>query len=111
MAKEVDFCGIYSGSKEDKSNLFSLFYGSMKTAPLIEECPINFECSVVRELELGSHILFIGEVKETHVSEDCMIDGTINTESVDPLIFTAATREYHRLGDVVAPAFSIGKKR
>lgn len=111
MATEVDFCGIYSGAKEDKSNLFSLFYGSIETAPLIEECPINFECSVVRDLELGSHILFIGEIKETHVSEDCMIDEKINTESVDPLIFTAATRQYHSLGEVVAPAFSIGKKQ
>jgi flavin reductase (DIM6/NTAB) family NADH-FMN oxidoreductase RutF len=62
-------------------------------------------------LELGSHILFIGEIKETHVSEDCMNEERIDTESVDPLIFTAATRQYHRLGDAVASAFSIGKKQ
>lgn len=110
MAKEVDFCGIYSGAKEDKSKIFNLFYGSIETAPLIEECPINLECRVARDLELGSHILFIGEVVETHVSESCLTDGKINTESVDPLTFTFPTRRYHRLGEAVAKAFSIGKK-
>lgn len=110
MAREVDFCGIYSGTKTDKSDLFHVFYGLIEAAPLIEECPINFECRVVRELALGSHTLFIGEVMETHVNENCMTDQKIDALKVDPLIFTSATRQYHRLGEAVAPAFSIGKK-
>ena len=110
MVKEVDFCGIYSGRNDDKSTMFRVFYGEIETAPLIEECPLNFECRVIQALELGSHTLFIGEVLETHVSSNCMSGETIDTERVNPLIFTAATRQYHRLGEVIAPAFSIGKK-
>jgi len=111
MAGAVDFCGIYSGAREDKSKIFNVFYGAIETAPLVEECPVNFECRVIRELELGSHTLFIGEIMETHVSEDCLIDERIDTAKVDPLIFTAATRQYNRLGEAVGQAFSIGKKK
>lgn len=110
MVKEVDFCGIYSGKKDDKSAIFRVFYGDVETAPLIEECPLNFECKVIQSLELGSHTLFIGEVLETHVSSNCMNEKNIDTGFVNPLIFTASTRQYHRIGEAVAPAFSIGKK-
>ena len=58
--KEVDFCGIYSGREEDKSGLFKVFYGDLERAPLIRECPLNLECTVLRILELGSHALVIG---------------------------------------------------
>ena len=43
MAKITDYCGLYSGRKVDKSRLFEVFYGELKTAPLIMECPVNLE--------------------------------------------------------------------
>ena len=110
LVKEVDFCGIYSGRNDDKSSLFKVFYGSVETAPLIEECPINLECNMTHSLELGSHTLFIGEIIETHISDSCLNGQNIDTRSIDPLIFVAPTRQYHRLGESVAPAFDIGKK-
>ena len=110
MAGKVDFCGIYSGKSEDKSRLFKIFYGSIKTAPLIEECPINFECELIQSIELGSHTLFIGQIMETHVSDHCFENNRIVTETVDPLIFVGPTRQYHRLGKTVAQAFHVGRK-
>ena len=110
MAKAVDYCGIYSGKNTDKSKLFSVFYGSIETAPLIEECPVNFECRMTHALELGSHTLFIGQIIETHVSNDCFDGKKIITDMVNPLIFTASTRQYHSLGEAIGPAFNIGKK-
>ena len=44
MAKETDYCGLYSGKNNDKSQIFKIFYGTLKTAPLIQECPVNLEC-------------------------------------------------------------------
>jgi len=110
MAENVDFCGIYSGRKDDKSKLFNIFYGAIETAPLIEECPVNFECKLAQSIVLGSHTLFIGEITETHVSNNCLNNDKIETEKVNPLIFVFPTRQYHRLGEAVAPAFSIGRK-
>ena len=57
QVKETDYCGIVSGTKQDKTGDcgFTVFYGQLKTAPLIEQCPVNLECKVVHILNLGSH--------------------------------------------------------
>ena len=44
LAAKVDYCGIYSGKKRDKSKIFEIFYGVLETAPLVQECPVNLEC-------------------------------------------------------------------
>jgi len=33
MVTATDYCGIKSGKKVDKSKIFELFYGELKTAP------------------------------------------------------------------------------
>jgi flavin reductase (DIM6/NTAB) family NADH-FMN oxidoreductase RutF len=72
IVKEVDFCGTHTGSKHDKSKMFTLFYGKLNTAPMIKECHINIECSLIKNIEIGSHILVIGEIAETYIDEDCL---------------------------------------
>jgi flavin reductase (DIM6/NTAB) family NADH-FMN oxidoreductase RutF len=109
MHKETDFCGIYSGNRKDKSRIFKTFYGKLETAPLIEECPLNHECKVVHSLNTGSHILIIGEIVETYINEDCLTNGKADGEKIDPLIYLTSTLRYHRLGDFIAKAFSIGR--
>ena len=109
MVKKVDYCGIYSGAKRDKSALFDVFYGGLKFAPLIRECPVNLECTVIHLLNLGSHILVVGEIVETHVTEDCLKEGTPDPRKIDPLVFVTSGREYWRLGTAIAKAFEVGK--
>jgi len=69
IAKETDYCGIESGSKVDKVTIcgFDVFYGKVETAPMVEQCPVNLECSVVHTLNLGSHSLVVGRIEETLV--------------------------------------------
>ena len=38
---ETDYCGIMTGKKTDKAALFEIFYGELKTAPMIRQCPVN----------------------------------------------------------------------
>jgi len=110
MAKKTDFCGIYSGTSKDKSQIFKSFYGELKTAPLIQECPVNLECKVIHYLDLGSHSLVVGEIIETYITEECLTDGKADPVKIDPLIYIPGTIKYHRLGEVVAPAFQIGEE-
>lgn len=110
MAEAVDFCGIYSGRKEDKSSLFKLFTGDLQFAPLVAACPVNLECRLRHTLDLGAHILVVGEVVQTHVSPSCLTDGKPDAVKVDPLIYSPGSGNYQRLGEVVGKAFSIGKK-
>jgi flavin reductase (DIM6/NTAB) family NADH-FMN oxidoreductase RutF len=46
MAAVTDFCGLNSGSEVDKSEVFDVFYGELKTALMISECPVNIECKL-----------------------------------------------------------------
>ena len=112
QVREVDFCGIRSGDKVDKVAHcgFQVFYGKLTKAPLIEQCPLNLECSVRQIIELDSHCLVLGEVIETHVSDNCLsADGILDFEKTDPLVFLDnPTRKYFRLGSFAADAFSVG---
>jgi len=109
MVKKTDYCGVYSGKKNDKSQIFKTFYGTLTTAPLIQECPLNLECKVMHYLEVGSHTLVLGEIIETYLSEDCLTNGKVDPAKIDPLIYIPGTVKYHRLGEDIASAFKVGK--
>jgi flavin reductase (DIM6/NTAB) family NADH-FMN oxidoreductase RutF len=110
MVKETDYCGLISGSKTDKVKDcgFKVFYGKTPNAPLLEQCPINLECEVRHILNMGSHAFVIGEVVETHVSEDCLTEGKPDVTKVKPFAFVPG--KYHAIGEAFADAFKIGKE-
>jgi flavin reductase (DIM6/NTAB) family NADH-FMN oxidoreductase RutF len=110
IIKKADYCGIYSGRKKDKSQIFRTFYGELKTAPLIEDCPINLECKALHFLDMKTHILIVGEIIETYITKRCLTDGKIDPEKVDPPVYIRSTMKYHRLGEVLALAFNVGRE-
>ena len=73
MVVETDYCGLVSGKDTDKGALFTNFYGKLKTAPMIEQCPLNMECKLVNTVDMGTHDLFIGEVMETYCEEKILV--------------------------------------
>ncbi len=113
MVREVDYCGLTSGSKVNKVEVcqFKVFYGKLGNAPLIEQCPINLECTVEHIFDLPTHSLVIGKIVETHVSESCLTDGNLDVNKINPIVYMVPpTRQYHAHGKMVAKAFSIGKE-
>jgi flavin reductase (DIM6/NTAB) family NADH-FMN oxidoreductase RutF len=112
QVKETDYCGTYSGKKVDKSKLFTNFYGVLKTAPMITECPVNLECRVVETLHYGAYDVWIGEVVETYLDEaiapaDPKQWPTIN--QVNPLVYSPAS-EYYNLGKQIGKGYQEAKK-
>jgi len=105
---ETDHCGLVSGAQEDKSKIFTSFYGKLRTAPLAEECPVNIECKLFKSVDCGSHLLYIGEVIEIHADEACVTDGKPDTAKLDPIVYAQAT--YWQFGKTVDKAFSAGRK-
>lgn len=111
MVKETDYCGIVSGSQVNKVEVcrFKVFYGKLKNAPLIEQCPLNLECKVVHILDLGSHSLVIGKVDESYTSDNCLIDGKPDIDKIRPLVWARQpSLQYYALGEVVAKSHSVG---
>jgi len=71
MTDKVLLIGDKSGKDVDKFSETGLtaVKGDVVKAPIIKECPINIECKLVAELDVGDHTLFVGEVVATHVSK------------------------------------------
>ena len=75
LAYATDWCGVRSGRDFDKFKEMKLTRGKAETldyAPIIEESPVNIECKVVEVKELGSHHMFLAEVKAVRVDEKYM---------------------------------------
>ena len=71
LMKAVRICGRKSGREVDKFELAKLtpVRGVKVKAPLIQESPVSIQCKVVKEVEIGDHVWFIGEVLAVHVRE------------------------------------------
>jgi flavin reductase (DIM6/NTAB) family NADH-FMN oxidoreductase RutF len=110
QAKVVDYLGLVSGSKVDKSGVLDTFYGKLKTAPMIKQCPLNLECSVIEILALaGTHDVFIGEIKETYSEKRYLTDGLPDIKKLDPILYSTADSNYWKVGEHLGKAFKIGK--
>ena len=69
MVSALDNCGVVSGREADKFALHQLtpVPGSKVSAPIVAESPLSLECRVSRQLDLGSHTMFIGEILAVQV--------------------------------------------
>jgi len=113
LLAETDYCGLVSGTQVDKVKKcnFKVFYGTLAIAPLIEECPVNLECEVVHLLNVGIHMLVVGKIVQTHVSEDCLTDGQPDILKIKPFVYSrGTTARYNAVGEVIGQAFDAGKK-
>ena len=74
LVRETDYCGVRSGAQEHKFQSVGLTPISSKTvaAPSIEESPVNIECKVKQIIELGSHDMFLAEVKAVAVDSSAI---------------------------------------
>lgn len=99
IARETDLCGVLSGKDHDKFHETGLTKGKAETVlpPIIMECPINIECKVDREIELGSHSMFLAKITAIQVSEH-LIDSHGRLESDKAALVGFAHGHYYQLG-------------
>lgn len=104
LVKETNICGSKSGRDIDKSTLFHTFYGELKTAPMIHECPINIECEVSEILDYDRNEGIIGRVVKSYVNPQYTIeeDGEIKLDwrKIHPIIWaTGGDYNFYKLGE------------
>jgi flavin reductase (DIM6/NTAB) family NADH-FMN oxidoreductase RutF len=114
LAAEVDFCGITSGRQVDKfaATGLTLLPGAVTDTPIIEQCPFNLECRLTETVVVGSYRVVIGEIVEAHADEAVLVSpdsDLVDIGLLDPLVYAPGVREYWRLGEKVADAFSVGR--
>jgi flavin reductase (DIM6/NTAB) family NADH-FMN oxidoreductase RutF len=110
LLEKTDYCGIVSGANTDKSKVFSVFHGSLETAPMIRECPVTLECRLVQDVPLPTHHLFIGEIVGAYADGSVIRDGKPDFPEIDPLFLTMPDNRYWTLGKHAGDAWSAGKK-
>jgi len=111
MGKVTDYCGMVSGKEIDKAALFTNFYGKLKTAPMIEECPANMQWRLLQTVDLPTHEIFIGEIVATYCDEELLTQGkNVNLSKLDPILFSMSGARYFRLGEEFARAWQVGRE-
>ncbi len=66
-----DYLGSHSGRDGDKLAHLgaALTEGEKVKAPLLADCPVNIECTVVDSIVTGSHEMFVGKVEVVHADK------------------------------------------
>ena len=84
--KEYNYLGSKSGRDGDKFEALGLKWEDAKyvNAPILTDCPVSIECSVVDSMMPGTHELFVGKVEAVHVDEEYLdANGNILWDKMD----------------------------
>ncbi len=112
LAREVDFCGIYTGAKVDKFERCSFTKEKSREVapPTIKECPVALECRVTEVIPMGSHDVFIADIVSVSCDESILDkEGKICFDEAGLLAY--AHGEYFALGTSLGKfGFSTDKK-
>jgi flavin reductase (DIM6/NTAB) family NADH-FMN oxidoreductase RutF len=109
LIKAVDYVGLVSGEKVDKSKIFESFYGQLKHAPMIRSCPLTMECKVINTVDLPADEFFIGEIVGVYTEERYLTDGKLDVRKMKPFTLTMPDNGYWGMGELLGKAWSIGK--
>jgi flavin reductase (DIM6/NTAB) family NADH-FMN oxidoreductase RutF len=105
----ADHVGMVTGGRTDKSQVFETFFGELKTAPIVRDCPLSMECRLHDVYEIKTHEIFIGEIVATYADESVLTSGDVDLAKVKPLLFDMTSRKYWTIGPSVGLCWSAGK--
>jgi flavin reductase (DIM6/NTAB) family NADH-FMN oxidoreductase RutF len=109
LLEKTDYCGLVSGREHDKSSVFTLFYGDLKHAPMIQECPLTFACRLVNIVELPSNDLFFGEIVEAYAEEACLTKSAPDIAKMTLFTLTMPDNIYWKIGEPAGKAWEAGR--
>jgi flavin reductase (DIM6/NTAB) family NADH-FMN oxidoreductase RutF len=112
--KEADFVGIVSGRDHDKFRETGLTPEKSKlvNAPIVAEFPYALECTLIRQVNLGLHTMFIGEIMGMIADVDVLAkDRFPDIEKVRPILWgSMGSMAYYGVGAQLGRAFSVGQE-
>ena len=84
FSEKYMYLGTVSGRDEDKLASINTTDADVINAPILTDCPVNIECSVVDSIQPGSHELFIGKVEKVHCDEEYLTeDNDVKWDEID----------------------------
>jgi len=110
MIEKTDYAGLVSGKHVNKSDLFQVFYGELKSAPMISECPLTIECKLSQTVSLPTHSFFIAEIINIYTEDEFLSEGKPDMMKIRPFLLTMPDNNYWALGENLGKAWTAGKK-
>ncbi|MHA1409019.1 MAG: flavin reductase family protein [Candidatus Odinarchaeia archaeon] len=110
--KTADFVGTVSGRTVDKFSESGLtpIKSTMVDAPYVKEYPVVVECKLLRNIELGLHTMFIGEILDVKADTSVLgSNGLPNMEKLKPFLYSPTDSKYYKINSLLGKAFSIWK--
>lgn len=86
LRPDFDYLGSHSGRDEDKLSKLGLRLGEgvKVKAPVLLDCPVSIECTVIDSIRTGSHEMFIGKIEYVHADSNLVdADGKIDWNRID----------------------------
>ncbi|MGZ5498547.1 MAG: flavin reductase family protein [Candidatus Aminicenantales bacterium] len=113
--KEADFVGMVSGRECDKFKETGLTpeKSRLVNAPIVKEFPYALECKLVKQVDLGLHTMFIGEIVGLVADSEVLNSKQLpDIEKVRPMLWGSfGNMAYFGIGAKLGEAFSVGKKQ
>jgi flavin reductase (DIM6/NTAB) family NADH-FMN oxidoreductase RutF len=112
--KEADFVGMVSGREFDKFKETGLTPEKSKliNAPIVKEFPYSLECRLARQVDLGSHTMFIGEIVGMVADSEVLNPKQLpDIEKVRPMLWGSfGSMAYYNIGNKLGDSFSVGNE-
>jgi flavin reductase (DIM6/NTAB) family NADH-FMN oxidoreductase RutF len=111
--KEADFAGLVSGREHAKFEEAGLTPEKSErvNAPIVREFPYALECKLIRQVELGLHTMFIGEIVGIVAESEMLTSNQLpDIEKVHPMVYASTARSYYGIGAKLGTAFAVGKE-
>src|SRR5512136_3124078 len=81
-------------------------------APIVQEFPYALECKLVRQVDLGMHTMFIGEIVGMVADSEVLNPNQLpDIEKVRPMLWgSLGSMAYYNIGAKLGDAFSVGNE-
>jgi flavin reductase (DIM6/NTAB) family NADH-FMN oxidoreductase RutF len=78
------YLGTVSRRDEDKLANISTLDAHTVDAPMLADCPVNIECTIVDSIMTGSHEMFVGKIEKVHASAELVdVDGKVDYTQIN----------------------------
>jgi len=89
LVEAAHYCGTHSGRTTEKlcATGLTLIPSKKLKTPRIKEGYAHLECTLNRQITVGDHTLFIGEVVAVSANKDAFINDLLRTDRIHPLYY------------------------
>lgn len=111
-AHQAAYVGRVSGRNVDKFKKTGLtpIKSTLVDAPYIKEFPLIIECQLTKTVELGSHTMFIGEIRDVKGDQPILSEeGVPDIKKLKPFVFAPGSSEFYGIGQSLGGVSDLAK--